>query len=517
MDLSSADKLFSHLPPAPQTPGFSILVLRGGETLYERQFGFASLEYGLPVTYNTVFHVASVSKQFTAACFTLLESEGLVNPDASIRRWFPELPACMEPVTPRHLLHHTGGLREQWDLFTLSGSSMEDLATSDQTLRALCRQKKLNFAPGERYQYCNSGYILLAQLVQRVTGQSLRQFAQDRIFGPLQMTSTYFRDDHGEVCRNRAESYEWEGGAYKHRALTFDVAGNTSLNTTARDLCRWLSELIRPQVFSPDVVRRIKEPFTLNGGPVSGYCRGIQHTRWRGQEVYFHSGANAGFRAVSMAIPDLDLRLAVLSNYGTSRPYQRALRLLEFLVPEALESLPAHNYRLDVDVTEPKGLFLCGAERAELMRLPNGVHLRDGTDWDFLRTGGNEYVNEAMDARLYPQPDGAVVLDPFAGETSVYRPADFVPVPDAERTASGMYLSDELLTFYRLSFAEDTLILEHLKRGTQSFRRRQNGTYVAVDGEPITLTLQSGTPASFTLDKQRSQGILFIKTDLAEE
>lgn len=514
---AQADRLFSYLPAAEQTPGYSVLVKQNGKTLYERQFGFGSLEYHLPITENTVFHVASVSKQFTALCATLLEAEGRVDPDASILRYFPELPACMQKVTIRHLMHHTGGMREQWDLFTLSGSTFEDLATPEQTMRALERQTRLNFEPGERYQYCNCGYILLAQLVQRVTGQTLRRFAEERVFAPLGMRSTFFRDDHGEICHDRAESYEWEDGAYKHRALTFDVAGNTSLNTTPRDLCLWLSELANPQIFSPTVIERMKEPFTLSSGKVSDYCRGIRHMNYRGLELYLHTGANAGFRSVTLTAPSIDLQAVVLSNYGASLPYQRALMLLELLLPDVFEKAPESAFRLSEDHPVTEGLLLCDTEIASLSRTPEGLCMIVGNEsWDFVHAGGNEYVSDAMCACLYTQPDGAIVLDGRGGTAHTFRPAVFTSVPDEDRALSGMYLSTELLTFYRLFFDGDLLTLEHFKRGAQHFKRRQDGTYIAVDGEEMALTLCSGTNPSFIIDKDRSQGIMFYKTDITQ-
>ena len=516
MDLTRADLLFSGLPEPARSPGFSVLAQRGRETLYEQATGFASLEYGLPNTRQTVFHTASVSKQFTALCVTLLEEEGKADLSASVRRYFPELPACMEPVTPRHLLHHTGGLREQWDLFTLSGSSMEDLAAPDQTLRALMRQTRLNFAPGERYQYCNSGYILLALLVERLTGRTLRQFARERVFKPLGMDSSYFRDDHGEICYDRAESYDWVRDRYVHRTLTFDLAGNTSLNTTPRDLCRWLDELAAPRVLSPAVVARMKEPYLLNSGARSDYGRGLRRLLWRGQELYYHTGSNAGFRAVSLLAPGLDLRLAVLSNYGDSLPMQKALALLELCAPEGLAARTVCAHYRDEKLPLPEGLLICGRDLLRVARHGGEYRVDDGSQWVYEHARGNEYRCGANASLLYALPDGGLARESADGDVTVFRPAVLTAIPARERALAGYYFSGELLTFYRLFFEGDALLLEHLKSGVRTFRRVGPGRYAAMEGEGMLLTLEPGDAPAFTLDKERSQSLRFVRTDLPE-
>lgn len=513
MDQQQLDRVFADIPEPERAPGFSVLVQRGEETLYERATGYASLEYGLPVTRQTVFHVASVSKQFTALCVTLLEEDGRIDVDASIRKWFPELPACMEPVTVRHLLHHTGGMREQWDLFTLSGSTMEDLATPGQTLRALARQTRLNFAPGERYQYCNCGFILLAQLVERVTGRTLRQFARERVFRPLGMESTYFRDDHREICYDRAESYSWNGRRYEHDVLTFDVAGNTSLNTTPRDLCRWLAELAHPAVLPPAAVARMKEPFTLNSGAVSDYCRGIRRGSFRGLEIYYHTGVNAGFRALTLLAPALDLRIAVLSNLAAAQPWQKAQRLIELLAPEALQPVDLCACALSQDCPVADGTLLHGTAAVRLSRTPGGLCWDDGTAWAYTRLRGNEYVCAQNRDRLFSQPDGTVARVAPDGACTVYTPAAFVPVPEREREKAGFYLSAELLTFYELRFEGEELILRHLKTGDRRFRRLADGRYLCAGDDTLFLTLHPGARPAFTLDTDRTQELRFEKTD----
>ena len=177
----------------PDTPGCAVSVMRDGSLVYAHGYGSANLEYDIPITPSSVFHVASISKQFTAMAVALLVSEGRVSWDDDIRRYVPEVPDFGSPITLRHLAHHTSGLRDQWSLLRMAGWRWEeDVVRQADVLDVTSRQRALNFEPGAEFLYSNTGYTLLAVVVRRVTGQSLRQFTEARIFAPLGMTATGF-------------------------------------------------------------------------------------------------------------------------------------------------------------------------------------------------------------------------------------------------------------------------------------------------------------------------------------
>ena len=230
------DELFQKMD-STVTPGCALAVVKDGRILYERGYGMADLDHNVPITPATVFHVASMSKQFTAASIVLLAQEGKLSLDDPVRKYIPELPDFGIPITIRQLIHHTSGLRDQWDLLGLAGWRYSlDLITDDDVLAVMSRQRDLNFPPGTRHLYSNTGYTLLAQIVKRVSGQSFREFTTSHIFQPLQMNNTRFRDDHAEVIKNIAYGYQPAQNAFLISITNFDTVGATSLLTTVEDL-----------------------------------------------------------------------------------------------------------------------------------------------------------------------------------------------------------------------------------------------------------------------------------------
>jgi CubicO group peptidase (beta-lactamase class C family) len=200
----------------------------------------AGLEHAVPNQPGTVYHVASISKQFTAFAIHLLAREGRLSLDDDVRGYLPELHDFGRVITLRHLLYHSSGLRDQWRLLGLAGWRQEDMITQQDVLNLIWRQRELNFEPGKEFDYTNTGYTLLGLIVQRVSGRSLREFTAQRVFGPLRMRDTHFLDDPREIVRNRAASYEPQAdGGYRESLLAFGAVGATSLLTTAADLARW--------------------------------------------------------------------------------------------------------------------------------------------------------------------------------------------------------------------------------------------------------------------------------------
>ncbi|HZM99550.1 MAG TPA: serine hydrolase, partial [Pyrinomonadaceae bacterium] len=183
----------------PESPGAAIAVIKDGIVVYKRGYGSANLEYNVPITPQTVFHVASVSKQFTAFAIALLASQGKLSLDDDIRKHLPEVPDFGKKITVRHLIHHTSGLRDQWTLLGMAGWRLDDVITKEHIMKMVRYQRELNFDPGAENLYSNTGYTLLAVIVERVSGQSFREYTEANIFKPLGMTNTHFHDDHEEI------------------------------------------------------------------------------------------------------------------------------------------------------------------------------------------------------------------------------------------------------------------------------------------------------------------------------
>jgi CubicO group peptidase (beta-lactamase class C family) len=314
------DKLFAKWDSL-DSPGAAVVVVKDGLVVYRKGFGCAQLEYGVPITPSTVFHVASVSKQFTAMAITMLEEAGKLSADDDVRKYVPELADFGKTITVRHLLNHTSGLRDQWELLILSGWRMDDVITQADIMDRLARQRELNFAPGTRYLYCNSGFTLLAEIVSRVSGIPFTQWTLENIFRPLGMTSTHFHLDHQEVVRNRAYSYDGsrEKG-FSQSVLNYANVGATSLFTTVEDMANWMRNFEDKRVGGAAVLDRMLTPGILADGKKISYARGIDTGEYRGLRYFGHGGADAGFRSDVTYFPEERLGVAVFSNLADFAP-----------------------------------------------------------------------------------------------------------------------------------------------------------------------------------------------------
>src|SRR5688572_5400092 len=233
------DEIFKEFTAAG-SPGCTAGVYQGARIVHRGAYGMANLDHDVKLTPRSVFHVASVSKQFTATAILLLAADGKLSLDDDVRKFIPELPDFGERITIRHLANHTSGIRDQWDLLGLAGwRYSRDLITDDDVLQMLSRQKDLNFKPGERHLYSNSGYTLMAIIVSRASGKSFREFTTERIFTPLGMTNTHFRDAFTEIVKHQAYGYAPYGQTFRLSTTNFDTAGATSLLTTVEDMAKW--------------------------------------------------------------------------------------------------------------------------------------------------------------------------------------------------------------------------------------------------------------------------------------
>jgi len=334
------DQLFA-LWDRPGSPGASVAIEQHGRVLYEHGYGEAQVEYHIPITPNTIFHVASVSKQFTAFAIAMLASEGRLSLDDDVRRYIPELPDLGATVTLRHLLHHVSGWRDQWNLVGLAGWRSDDVITKDQIMRVLVRQRELNFPPGSEYLYSNTGFTLLAEVVARVTGESFPQWTQEHIFRPLGMTRSHFHDDHQEIVPDRAYSYEDGPNGLRNSVLSYANVGATSLFTTAEDLTRWMHNLQTGAVGGAQVIAMMHERYVLTSGDTISYALGLGIGTYRGLRTVGHGGADAGFRSAVMRFPDQDLSIAVLSNLGGFNPDQLVRQVAEAYLGRQMDSAEA--------------------------------------------------------------------------------------------------------------------------------------------------------------------------------
>jgi len=312
-----ADRVFRAYTSAG--PGCAVGVAQDGRVLLERAYGLSDMESGTPLAANSIVEAGSVSKQFTAAAVTLLALEGKLRFDDDVRKHFPELPSYERPITVRMLLDHTSGLRDWGSLMGIAGWPRGSRTyTHAHVLEIIARQRAVNYPPGDQYSYTNSGYNLLAMLVERVSGQPFPAFTKARLFDPLQMARTSWRDDFRRVVPGRAQGYAPSQAGFRLDMPFENVFGNGGLLTTVGDLLRWNEALAARRVggtLGGALVDSLERQGVLTSGERISYAAGLVVDQYRGTKRVGHSGATAGYRAYLARYPDQrELSVAVLCN-----------------------------------------------------------------------------------------------------------------------------------------------------------------------------------------------------------
>lgn len=335
-------------------PGCAIAIDHGNDAVYRGAFGLADIEFSQPIGINTIFEAGSVSKQFTAASILLLVQRGKLALSDPIQKWFPEIPQYDSPITVNELMRHTSGIRDWGSVRSLAGwPRWSATYTQDDALAIIARQHGLNHTPGAKFSYTNSGYNLLAMLVERASGDSFEKFMQQEFFAPLGMTHTSWRSDYTKLVPGRAQAYRRSAGTWKLSMPFEDVIGNGGLLTTVGDMLRWTHALHDGRLSRPDVSHAMMTDDTLNDGSPVGYGGGLFLTPVRGVHAISHGGSTAGYRTVLATFPDQDYMVAILCNATNANPTGKAVELLLDVVPfDTAQPAPAPSeapkvYRAD--------------------------------------------------------------------------------------------------------------------------------------------------------------------------
>ena len=333
-------------------PGAALGIFQDGRIVYARGYGSANLEYNIPITPQTVFRVGSVSKQFTAMCIALLAEQGKLSLDDDIRKFLPEIHAYIPPVTIRHMIHHTSGIRDYLVLQALAGRSGGYFFTSPEVIDLLARQRELNFKPGDRYSYSNSGYFLLAEIIGRASGMKPREFAKRYIFDPLGMTSTHFHGDINEIVKNRASGYiPIVGDRFKIHMTQLDMIGDGGIYTTVEDFFKWDQNFYNNKLGNEtkDLIDLVLTTAQLNDGKKIDYAFGLVVNEYRGLKSISHSGSFVGYQAHYIQFPNQKFSVVILSNLGSFEPDGIAIKIADvYLADQFTESIEKDDVEEDL-------------------------------------------------------------------------------------------------------------------------------------------------------------------------
>ncbi len=474
VELAALDAVFAD-HGAPDGPGCAFAVSRDGQQVMTRAYGMANLEWDIPNTPETVFEPGSVSKQFTAAATILLHVDGRIDLDDDIREYFPEMPDYGEPITVRMLIHHTSGLRDWGSVAGIEGwARTTRIHTHKHALDIASRQRALNYEPGQYYSYTNTGYNLQAMLVERVTGQTFDEFSQERIFQPLGMTKTQWRDDFTEIVEERSVGYRRGEDDEWHMLMPFEnVHGNGGLLTTVADLLKFTHNLDTGEVGGPEFIRLMHEQGTLDSGRQISYAGGLFVGEYKGVREVQHSGGTAAYRGFLTRFPDHGLAVSVMCNAAQANPGGLARSVAELYLADAVsEEVAEDPARADVDPAAVAAL--AGGYRdtrtGQFMRLTaDGASLRLGgglggmqlaarSDTEFASAAGVSITFEGTaDGGARP---AATMNTPVADGVRIEPVGAFEPTAADLAAYVGTYRSDEAEVTYRVEVEDGALVLK---------------------------------------------------------
>ena len=465
----------------PDSPGCALAVIHKGEIVYKNGYGMADLEHGVPITPQTVFYSGSVSKQFVAMSIALLAEQGKLSFDDDIRTYLPEIPEYDRTITIRHMIHHTSGLRDYLQLGFLAGRNYLDSMAEEEVIDLIARQEELNFSPGDQYLYSNSGYFLLAEIVKRASGMTLREFAEAHILGPLGMESSHFHDDNTMIVPRRADGYFKQDDGWGLMTMRFALVGSGGLYTTVEDLYRWDQNFYHNTLGAgtQDLIETTLTQGRLTGGDTLSYAFALVHGTYRGLKTVSHGGALGGYRAHLMRVPEQQFSTALLCNFADAAPGTLATRIADLYLADVLEprepeadAAAAPDDRTEV-IVDP-ALYEDYAGKYELVAQPGFVlTITREADRLMAQATGQSQVElfpesetrfflKVVDAQIefVREASGAVaqlMLYQGGREMAANRLGDLTP--DALAAYAGTYRSDELQATYTIALDEGRLTL----------------------------------------------------------
>ena len=307
------DKLFQLWKDNPGAGGQLVIKYKGD--VWETCYGYADIENQIPMTQDTVFNVASVTKQIVAMCIVMLHERGLLHMDDAVSKYLPEMMNYPQKITVSNLLHHTSGLREQYDLWRMHRKEEGETVSFANFYKMFARQRGLNFEPGDGFSYCNTGYTMLVEIANRVTGKPLHDFAKENIFDPLGMTSTHFVPCPEAENPRLSKSYADDGWEYYPIGGASYAYGSGGLRSTCRDMAKYITQYVNPTLISKETLQNIFLHIPpLKDGTVTNYACGVRINELAGHKYIHHGGVTAGFRTVTAIYPEDDLVITAYTN-----------------------------------------------------------------------------------------------------------------------------------------------------------------------------------------------------------
>jgi len=502
------------------SPGCSVGVIREGNFIFRKSYGEASLELGVPLTPDSVFYMASVSKQFTAASIVLAAEQGVLSLDDDVRKYIPELPDYGHSITLRQMLHHTSGIRDFLALTYLSGRDTSALTSPDRVLKLIARQKGLNNLPGDEFIYSNSNYFLLGVVIKRATGKSLAEFARANIFQPLGMTHTLFYDDNTLVVPHRVGAYDpgKDGKFLVDWSTLYNIVGGGGLMSNVDDLGLWDRNFYSNKLGKGTLLTELESNGVLNNGHPINYGLGLWQAKYRGLRTVEHSGGTFGYRTELLRFPEQRFSVIVLCNVENADVEGLARKISDLYLEKQLKTEASDTLRPGTlpDPASFAGTYL--DPRTHMIYTFTAV---DGSlmAWGakLRRLDANEFFDLVGNPITFKSVNGTITATlTLQGET--YFSGDRVPdIHVSESTLSGFagdYHSDELEGTYNLSLVKGALKLRNGDNPPVDLNPVAPNEFQAGDlGTVVFHGVGNDHVSGLTLFSQSARGITFQKVD----
>jgi len=536
-----ADQLF-YAYNEEGVPGGVVGVIKNGEVVFSKAYGLANLSHSIPYEVNTPTNIGSVSKQFTAMAILLLEQQGKLSLDDDVRKHIPELPDLGQVVTIHNMLNHTNGFREVYNLMPMTGWKGEDMLRREEIIEMLKRQEELQNAPGEEYNYNNSAFILLAEIVERISGQTFPEYMEANVFAPLGMTSSLVRPNPAVIIPGASQGYVRDSLGYHEAGDLYAAYGAGGIYTTVEDFSKWMGNFSKPLLGGIELVNRLVTVDTLNNGDTMSYALGIGVDEFRGLTSYSHGGADIAHRAFLVYFPEIDAGVVAMSNNANFNSGGIANEMAELYFGDSMD--PEED-----EVGEETGEETTEAEETDSKEVMVPEELLQTYAGKYLLAGmGAVLEYEVVDGRLRMSTEGQpeIYLDPLSeseftyegveasveflrndqGEVSgavhtqggqkfeLERVPPYEPTVEELQAFTGKFFSKELETFYTLEMRDTTLTL--LIRNTEDIElsalKEDNfkGDIYFI-GEVAFQRDPGGQVTGFTVANGRTRGIWFEK------
>lgn len=463
------DKLFAQWDK-PDSPGCALGIIKDGQLIYTHGYGMANLDYNIPLSSKSVFDIGSMVKQFIGMSILLLERQGKLSLDDDIQKYLPEIPRYQSPITIRHLINHTSGVRPHYDLAVLAGVASFDL-TEDDVLGLIARQKELSFKPGEEFKYTDTAYFLLGLVVKKVSGKSVHEFADENIFKPLGMTHTILEVDRTLSARNRATCYNCgHNGGISHRG---------EMDTTVEDLFLWDQNFYNNQLSGgPDLIREELSTGMLNNGEKINYAFGLLVDEYKGLKRIWSGGSSVSGSSVMFRFPEQNFSVICLCNLDNIKASGLANQVAEIFLADQFKKEPdaakePEAATPDLSITEKELAGLTGLYFDPIKETTSRFYMKDGKLMIFNSVLSPLSQNRFKVVAGGPPGLEIVFVRPIAGgpmqakfvigrNTATYDAVQSVTPTSAQLSEfNGKYVSDELgRAIYTLSIKDGKLVVE---------------------------------------------------------